>query len=574
MQALLRMGDKFTHKQKVDRADKLLVELGLRKCADSVIGSPRRKGISGGEMKRLSFASEMITNLPLMFCDEPTTGLDSYMAQNVVSVLRDMASHGKTILCTIHQPSSEVFTMFDRLLLLAEGRTVFLGAREDALPFFSRLSRHCPEDYNPADYYIQQLAVVPGKESASREFIREAADVFDNSDCASEVRRAIAECGSHKQAIIKFENAMSSNPRYKVSWWQQLWILLQRTMLGQVRVPILIGVRIGRRLALALMIGLVYLNQELNQKGVQNLNGVMFNFAAELTFTTAFTILTTLPLEAILFFREHESGLYRVDAYCISQVVVQALIFVVETIVLVGIGYWMAGLSRTAESFFVALGIYILICQASAGIGFWVACASPSYTVAVSSFAPLNLPLFILSGFFMNIDSIPIYLSWMQWISWLRYGVEALFINQWRDISNITCENPPESAEMCYNDGQEVLDKYHFKEENLTFNIIMLCVLIVIYNVGGYVSLALRARHRMQSIGATGTDAIRQKLAADGTRSRTSTKNSLPAMDIIDRSEIRKWRSGTDRKEDKKEGAARVGMEAVQEANRWLTTTF
>lgn len=88
-------------------------------------------------MKRLSFASEVLTNPPLMFCDEPTSGLDSFMALNVVQVLKRLAQTGKTIICTIHQPSSEVFALFDKLLLMAEGRVAFLGTQEEASNFFT-----------------------------------------------------------------------------------------------------------------------------------------------------------------------------------------------------------------------------------------------------------------------------------------------------------------------------------------------------------------------------------------------------------------------------------------------------
>nr|CAD7460513.1 unnamed protein product [Timema tahoe] len=87
-------------------------------------------------MKRLSFASEVLTDPPLMFCDEPTSGLDSFMAQNVVSVLKVMANKGKTVVITIHQPSSEVFSLFDKVLLMAEGHVTFLGTTDEACTFF------------------------------------------------------------------------------------------------------------------------------------------------------------------------------------------------------------------------------------------------------------------------------------------------------------------------------------------------------------------------------------------------------------------------------------------------------
>nr|XP_053649648.1 protein white-like [Cherax quadricarinatus] len=138
-QAMLRMDRHLTYDQRMTRVDEVIIELGLTKCAETKIGVPGRiKGISGGEMKRLAFACEVLTNPPLMFCDEPTSGLDSFMAQNVVAVMKNMTERGKTIISTIHQPSSEVYAMFDRVLLMAEGRVAFLGEVDAAYQFFSR----------------------------------------------------------------------------------------------------------------------------------------------------------------------------------------------------------------------------------------------------------------------------------------------------------------------------------------------------------------------------------------------------------------------------------------------------
>lgn len=125
--------------QRMKRVEEVISELALTKCQDTRIGVPgKTKGISGGEMKRLSFAAEVLTNPSLMFCDEPTSGLDSFMALNVVQVLKGMAQIGKTVICTIHQPSSELYAMFDKLLLMAEGRIAFLGTPDEANVFFNR----------------------------------------------------------------------------------------------------------------------------------------------------------------------------------------------------------------------------------------------------------------------------------------------------------------------------------------------------------------------------------------------------------------------------------------------------
>ena len=116
------------------------LKLNLKKCEDTLIGSVETgiKGISGGERRRLAFACELITNPSLLFCDEPTSGLDSFMAMSIVDCMQKLAQQGKTIICTIHQPSSEVFSKFDRLCLMAEGRMAFMGQTREALDFFSR----------------------------------------------------------------------------------------------------------------------------------------------------------------------------------------------------------------------------------------------------------------------------------------------------------------------------------------------------------------------------------------------------------------------------------------------------
>ena len=157
-------------------------KLNLKKCAQTLIGDVEQKGISGGERRRLAFASEIITNPYILFCDEPTSGLDSFMAISVVECMKNLARKGKTILCTIHQPSSEIFEMFDKLCLLAEGRLAFIGNLNQAyefsakyhqlnsffllinyelLNFIESLGYRVPINYNPADFYIKNLAVSP-----------------------------------------------------------------------------------------------------------------------------------------------------------------------------------------------------------------------------------------------------------------------------------------------------------------------------------------------------------------------------------------------------------------------------
>jgi ABC-type multidrug transport system ATPase subunit len=153
------------------------MQFGLVECADTLIGIQNRiKCISGGEMKRLSLATELLAPVSLIFCDEPTSGLDSYMAENIVQILKQQAKMNRTIVCTVHQPSSQTFALFDHLILLAEGRVAFMGESTAAADFFSSLDLRCPVNFNPADYYIRQLAIQPGVEDACRRRVKVTAN--------------------------------------------------------------------------------------------------------------------------------------------------------------------------------------------------------------------------------------------------------------------------------------------------------------------------------------------------------------------------------------------------------------
>lgn len=110
-----------------------IMEMGLLECADTLIGNWHLRGISGGEKKRLSIALEILTRPCLLFLDEPTSGLDSASAFFVIQALRNVARDGRTVISSIHQPSSEVFALFDDLFLLSGGETVYFGDAKMAI---------------------------------------------------------------------------------------------------------------------------------------------------------------------------------------------------------------------------------------------------------------------------------------------------------------------------------------------------------------------------------------------------------------------------------------------------------
>jgi len=130
----------------------LLLQLGLESCADQKISS-----LSGGERRRTSIGIELVTDTTtsvVVFADEPTSGLDSFAAKQVLRLLQDVALQGHTVLFTIHQPSSDVFRLFDRLLLLHQGRTMYYGRTQDVAADFARLGYEVPETHSTAEWLL------------------------------------------------------------------------------------------------------------------------------------------------------------------------------------------------------------------------------------------------------------------------------------------------------------------------------------------------------------------------------------------------------------------------------------
>lgn len=234
------------YKEKLQKVDEVIADLSLTKCQNTIIGvTGRIKGLSGGERKRLSFASEALTDPALLLCDEPTSGLDSFMAHNVLQVLKNLAQKDKTIILTIHQPSSEIFSMFDKLLLMANGRVAFLGTPSEANDFFASLQAPCPTNYNPADFFVERLAVVPGKEDESRETIRKICDAFAVSEYQTKINDEISKLQSNSIAF-KSMNGNNGNgvESYRVSWWAQFRAILWRSWLTVLKEPLLVRVRL------------------------------------------------------------------------------------------------------------------------------------------------------------------------------------------------------------------------------------------------------------------------------------------------------------------------------------------
>lgn len=145
----------LTHLEKVAHAESVIAELGLSRVANSMVGGGAFfRGISGGEKKRLSIGLEMLVNPSLLLLDEPTSGLDSTTAQRIVTTLKRLANGNRTVITTIHQPSSRLYHMFDKVILLSEGSPIYNGLGSAALDYFASIGLSTSVNVNPSDLML------------------------------------------------------------------------------------------------------------------------------------------------------------------------------------------------------------------------------------------------------------------------------------------------------------------------------------------------------------------------------------------------------------------------------------
>ncbi|ORY03173.1 ABC transporter [Basidiobolus meristosporus CBS 931.73] len=165
--ALLRLPRNMSLEAKKHRVYETMSELGILGIKDSLIGDSGARGISGGEKRRVSIACELVTSPSILFLDEPTSGLDAYNAYNVIECLVTLArNYNRTVIFTIHQPRSNIFALFDQLVLLADGWMIYSGLASKVRAHFDSIGHPCPLGFNIADFVVDlsKHAVKPPEE--------------------------------------------------------------------------------------------------------------------------------------------------------------------------------------------------------------------------------------------------------------------------------------------------------------------------------------------------------------------------------------------------------------------------
>uniref|UniRef100_A0A8C9TGX1 ATP binding cassette subfamily G member 2 (JR blood group) n=1 Tax=Scleropages formosus TaxID=113540 RepID=A0A8C9TGX1_SCLFO len=441
--AALRLPSSVSQKEKDARVSNFIKELGLTKVADSKVGTQMIRGISGGERKRTAIGMELIMEPSVLFLDEPTTGLDASTAHSVLLLLKRMASQGRTIILSIHQPRYSIYRLFDTLTLLVSGKQVYHGPAQSALDYFANIGYACEAHNNPADFFLD---VINGDSTAFSLAKIQNSEVMGRpqATCMERLVEEYRKCTQYQETKTVLENIMqgrdyTKKPKsrtitYNSSFFLQLHWVLKRTFRNLMLNPQTSIAQVAVSTFLALVVGAIFFKVKDDQSGIQNRMGALFFITTNQCFSTV-SAAELFITERKLFVHEYISGYYRISVYFLSKITSDILTMrTVPALIFCCIVYFMIGLKKTAAAFFIFTFTVMMVSYTATAMTMAIS-ADQTVVALANLFMTITFVfMMIFSGLLVNLPSVMNWLAWLKYFSIPRYGLAALEINEFTGL--------------------------------------------------------------------------------------------------------------------------------------------
>ena len=413
MAADLKLGHNLNSKAKQIVIDDILDTLDLIKTKDT-----RCDKLSGGQRKRLSIALELVDNPPVVFLDEPTTGLDSLASMQCVSMLKNLARGGRTIVCTIHQPSATIYDMFDHVYLLADGRCMYQGAAFNTVSYFGSLGLHCPQYHNPADYAIE---VVSGEYG---DFSNQLSTAATDSSWRSSASLKMVD------KFDKLVRRYSDNGKTSVlitapSEIIKFGVLVRRCIVQLYRDWTVTHLKLLLHFLVGVLLGLLFSNS--GSDGSKTISNIGFLLASVvyLCYTSMMPAVLKFPSELPVLRKEHFNNWYKLRTYYAAFIVTNTPVQIFFAIVYSSVSYYMS--SQPMEWFrflmFASCAVLTAIIAESMGLvlGTTVNPVNGTFLGAISVCGML-----IFAGFLVLYTQMSRFWYIVSFMSYLRYSMEGM----------------------------------------------------------------------------------------------------------------------------------------------------
>ncbi|CRK90572.1 CLUMA_CG004274, isoform A [Clunio marinus] len=409
----LKLGKFESDYNKKVRINNILTALGL---FDHQLTITER--LSGGQKKRLSVALELINNPTVLWLDEPTTGLDSFSCWQMITLLKQLAQQGRTVICTIHQPSAKLFERFDLVYVLAYGQCLYQGHSSKLVPFFQSVNLPCPMFHNPADYAIELASGEYGMDKV-------------NTLCHSIANGESLAWFENPHKMMKMEQMRHKNPTpikrsdfIEISEFYQFKVLMQRGLIKIKRDQTLTHLRIAVNIIVAALLGWLFIGSGNDGSRVLANYNLLFSILMHHMMTPMMLTILTFPTEKSTIIKENFNRWYTVKTYYLSTTVVDLPISIFCCLIFSIIIYVMTGWPMEVQRFSIFFIVSLLIVFVAETVGLII---GSCFNVINGTFiGPVfSVPCMMFAGFGVTLRDLPSYLKWGSYISYLRYGLEG-----------------------------------------------------------------------------------------------------------------------------------------------------
>lgn len=496
----LKMPQSTSIEQKKKIVNNAIDSLGLAECQDTKAGC-----LSGGQKKRLCIAQEIVNNPPVIFLDEPTSGLDSSSCLQCINLLKSLAKEGRTVVCTIHQPSARILEMFDKLYMVAEGKCIFRGPVPRLLFYLSSQGLECPQYHNPADFVTEVACGEYGKDcvdslAAAAESLLPISGIYlsgdkEESQTTTSLDDDKTEDSCCTTSLLKERDIIlrADYRGYPTSSLNQFIVLLKRVFLLISRDTMLTHLRMLSTVSVAILLGLLYYNIGNDAMKVYSNMSFIFFSLLFVFFCASMPTLLTFPLEAAVFTREHMNGWYSVRMYYLAKTLADLPFQLLFPTIYCSIVYFLTGQPFETSRFILFVMLMMIVSFVGQSFAVLIGAAIDIQN-AVYLGPLLNLPMFIFCGFFIPVRDMPSYLQWLTYISYFRYAFEAtMIIIYGYDRADLDCD--PES--LCiFVEPHSFLEELSINEFSVPVCFLILGVFLLAFRIIGYFVLKYKVHFR------------------------------------------------------------------------------
>ncbi|KAL0785746.1 hypothetical protein Bca101_001992 [Brassica carinata] len=440
--AWLRLSVDIDAKTREMFVEEVMELVELKPLRNSIVGLPGVDGLSTEQRKRLTIAVELVANPSIIFMDEPTSGLDARAAAIVMRTVRNTVDTGRTVVCTIHQPSIDIFESFDELLLMKRGGQVIyagsLGHHSQKLIEYFEAVEGVPkinDGYNPATWMLD--VTTPSMES---QMSLDFAQIFTNSSLYPRNQELIKELSTPPPG----SNDLYFPTKYSQPFWTQTKACLWKQYWSNWRFPQYNSIRFLMTIAFGVLFGLIFWQTGTKIEKEQDLNnffGAMYAAVLFLGATNAAAVQPVIAIERTVFYREKAAGMYSAIPYAISKVAVEIMYNTIQTGVYTLILYSMIGYDWTVTKFFwfyyymLTSFIYFTL------YGMMLMALTPNPQIAGICMSFFVVLWNLFSGFLIPRPQIPIWWRWYYWatpVAWTLYGIITSQVGDKDSIVQIT----------------------------------------------------------------------------------------------------------------------------------------